>query len=736
MTADEHNPLESLIQELELYLGQTHALVTHERLPDEPDAAYISPINRDVHCTLPAGWQEYGPLIREINGLDLPEDRAVLHIPPWNTRPSVNVSGEQRLLSPTAASVAALLAMLPDRYLTVLLPGSFLSRRDPHDRSAALTRPARLVVALEKVGYLFGAHRSLSLALLHFAPKDAHPGITKFFTLPDEADPEGIRSDFAHLLRQGGGQTRFGFVRREILDPAQSLWPDRWSPHLEAQLADLENLGSTAPLQQLADVQLGVHRALHSDRLGSGILLLRGRDLSRDGRITYDEESDRIQATDDELLRAGDILIRAIQDLNRQDTLVVARVSEEDLPCAADHRLIVVRPRQDMDHTDEEFLLAFLRSPAAAARIRAQGRELHIHARDLAELAVPLPDEPVRTALEQLEESRSRLAQWVETADGAVTDLMKFTGARTAEARSQLFSAGDAIKRRVEAASLAMQPAWQIRNLYPHPIAYPYRTVEAGTSGLEGYRDILRCAEMAMCYLGLCAMSIVRALDDVELTTVAGITKTVEERGHYNLSFGDFIQTVREFSGANSRKFQKLERRIPLEEIRAAYDQEVDQAVASLKRRRDQHAHFREGRPTEEQYQAARSELDILLGSLAFLTAYTLVRVEDVHSDSLAGTAACTYRELHGDHPLVPIRHGTDFQTTLEAGSLYLLDRQDGLYLLRPYMLHDECPTCGRPSTFHLDRLTAEAPGYRSFEHDHSIEAVEQQPALRAVGLV
>jgi hypothetical protein len=96
------------------------------------------------------------------------------------------------------------------------------------------------------------------------------------------------------------------------------------------------------------------------------------------------------------------------------------------------------------------------------------------------------------------------------------------------------------------------------------------------------------------------------------------------------------------------------------------------------------------------------------------------------------------YRDLQGDHPLVPIQMGITNQSNIEAGSLYLLDRQGNLHLLRPYLTRQECPECGNWSIFCLDRYDkkANAVNLYSMEHGHVVVDKDLVEAFRFVGLI
>lgn len=96
------------------------------------------------------------------------------------------------------------------------------------------------------------------------------------------------------------------------------------------------------------------------------------------------------------------------------------------------------------------------------------------------------------------------------------------------------------------------------------------------------------------------------------------------------------------------------------------------------------------------------------------------------------------YRELAGDHPVVPTRTMTSPSNDLETGSPYLRDTDGALHLLRPFLIGRDCPTCRTWSTFHADRVPKGAVVFKSLEHGHTLEdtSPDTRRLLGQIGLV
>ncbi|MGB3201259.1 MAG: hypothetical protein WBA99_10170, partial [Nodosilinea sp.] len=97
-----------------------------------------------------------------------------------------------------------------------------------------------------------------------------------------------------------------------------------------------------------------------------------------------------------------------------------------------------------------------------------------------------------------------------------------------------------------------------------------------------------------------------------------------------------------------------------------------------------------------------------------------------------------SYRDLMGDHPLVPIKTAQTTEPELEAGSLYLVDRDGKLYLLRPLLSRRQCPECGTWATFYIDayKKNSDTVNLKSMEHGHIAPDPSVAPIFRDWGVL
>lgn len=169
-------------------------------------------------------------------------------------------------------------------------------------------------------------------------------------------------------------------------------------------------------------------------------------------------------------------------------------------------------------------------------------------------------------------------------------------------------------------------------------------------------------------------------------------------------------------------------------------DNEVNNALQRLKNNRDNQFHLKgaEGLDIQGKFRESVKALRTLLQSVEFLSEYSLRYTEETRRDTISGVTRYSYRELMGDHPIVPLKEGETEESEVEAGSLQLVDRNGKLHLLRPLLVRRECPQCGRWATFYLDSYDASQDVciLKAMEHTHTFEDQQIAYAFRHMGLL
>lgn len=564
------------------------------------------------------------------------------------------------------------------------------------------------------------------------------PQPLRMFRVSTNEDAEIVEEDFARLLKMAGGRRMYGYVIRDPLPPGESLAFDRHDPAVLKRRSALADLGRTAALGEIFDVQMpGVHMAhdnqlLHNDAGAGRIRVLTGRDVRRSGVVAPPDERTRwADVPKERRLRPGDLLVRSIDRGSDPDGLVVAEVQVEDLPAVSAHTVIVLRPNSSLRPHEIVLVKQYLRSPLAKTLV-TDGVGLHVRPSALRELPVPQPDETLSSALVDLNEAADRLNKWQTEAVSLVESALS---EEPRAARARLLRSGRLLRMRAEAAALLDDHGHAVRTRYPHPVAYRWRWVEAEMSGdpsFQAYDAVLEAAEVLLAYAAIVAMVMARYAG-IEIAAVRGIRDKFAG-GSAGPTFADWVAVLTEVAG---KKFQRLPDDQPLVEVRQILESsEMRDACARLAGYRNDRAHLRHG-DLAMQLQDAHSKLQTLLAGADILSDLRLVFLQDVRWDAFRKVATIRLQELMGDHSVVPSRLMEYPSNELEQGSLYIMDTDGGLHLLRPFFMGRNCPTCTQWSTFQPELTPRDgAVVLKSLEHGHTMKDETLREPLRQVGLL
>ena len=447
--------------------------------------------------------------------------------------------------------------------------------------------------------------------------------------------------------------------------------------------------------------------------------------------------SDRRVAQPDErhLLRAGDLCVASALGGPARDRLRVRLIEDQDLPLVAAHTVLVLCPSRELDEQTREFLVDYLRSPRAAALLQHEttGGPMLAPAQ-LAQLPVPLPDQTLRSALTDLRDARRHLRDWATDVERAIGRLFADEAAEAGVL--ELHSAGQLLRHRVAAARQLDELAYRIRTLFPFPVALPWRKAQAADHDLEGYQAILGCAESLAAYLAALGVLVAKELG-TDLGALQSLRTKIVLRG---ASMADWTAILQEVAGKNVAK--KATADTPLVELteflRAGGP--AEDALVALTGMRNDNAHNRG--PRGSQVAAACDEalhsLHELYSECEWLVDYPIRLVEDVHWDSYCASGYYRFRELMGDHYLVPQRSDATDTPALDRSRLYIRDRTGKLLLLSPLVLWHECDHCHLPSAFVLDAYDAKdrTCRLRATDHHHAIVRSDVVPPFTSLGLL
>jgi hypothetical protein len=666
----------------------------------------------------------------------------VLLLPPWDASPNRQPAVRLGRVLPPETVLLECRPPRPESVLAVMTPMGTLTSERARPVRESLARHWQPAVVLYATGNVRLFHRGFAVAVVVFRARQRESPVLRIFRVPDTPNPVAVEEDFRQLLAGQHERGRYGYLIRDPLPAGESLQFERHDPTVLGRRADLAVYGGVALLGELFELPSpGVHLSNDRDLLcdegdDGAVRVLGGRDIGRSGVIAPPDDRSRwARVPPGRQLRAGDLILRTIFHPTDRGVLFVGEVTAEELPAVADENVIVIRPRWELIGPQQHLLaVLFLRSPLARALALGVGGVHQLRRADLAELHLPLPDEALSAALHHVLEAGERLERWRREADGLLRSV--FLDDSAAIARARIVTAGRKLRLRTEAASLVDDFGYMVRTGFPYPIAFRWRRVQASAGGDDpghAYAEILDAAEVLLCYAAQLGLAISREAGITLGATAALRLRLVSGRGP---GFGDWVAILQEIG--NSRAIRRLPANHPLRDLGSlAADLGANSVGRRLNDRRNDEAHQRRVDPVDLPLavEKAVADLAMLLEEAQFLADWPLIYFEYARWDTLRGTATVSYRQLMGDHAIVPHQTTERRENDLEQGSLYIIDSESKWHLLRPFLIGRDCPVCKNWSTFHVDCEKGTLV-IKSLEHGHIADGSSVAEPLCNVGLL
>jgi hypothetical protein len=671
--------------------------------------------------------------------------KPLLVFPPWG-RMSDQRQGHREVSRRTVAADAVLAESRPagpGSVLGVVLTASALTSERERSTREAMARMWQPAVVLYEMNSFPGLNAGLHIAVILLVPRHRGQVSTLMFRVPREGNTLSIEKDFRTLLKNGTGRGKYGYVIGSPLPPGESLQFERHDPAVLARRADLAGYGGTASLDQVFEllpigVQWGSDPASFCNADDDGaVRVLTGRDIGRDGSILPPSDQSRwARLPADQQLIAGDMILPRILGPSSGGGLTVAEVMVADLPAAASHHVIGLRPRDELTAEQRLFVTLYLKSPLARALTYGSqlGGLIQLSRASLRELVLPLPDHALATALDHVLDARERLERWRDDADALLRSV--FLDEDSSAARTRVIGTGRKLRLRVEEASLVDDFGQFVRVRFPYPVALRWRRVQAAVASDDpshAYQEILDAAEILLCYQAQLALAFCRE-EGLSPGAINGIRERL--RAGRGPTLGDWTAILGEVG--ENKAFRRLPKTHPLQDLRRmATDTRIASAWSHLKSRRNHEAHQRRVDPVDMRgaVSAVLADYTTLVERAQFLADWPLAYVDSSRWDTFRYTATVSYRPMMGDHPIVPPRRTTHPDSTLETGSLYVIDSDNKWHLLRPYLIGRDCPVCKTWSTFHTD-MDDQKLVIKSLEHGHTDDGQWLAEALLHVNLL
>jgi hypothetical protein len=583
-------------------------------------------------------------------------------------------------------------------------------------------RPA-LVLTHDGLAGELGLHSNFRTATVA-ATAGEHDGVTRFFRVPKDCSEADVLAELKRLLAQKGGATQHGYVVRDPLPPGSSLSHDLRSPELTRAKLSLEHLGELRRLDEVFEIRSGLniaqekHRVVDVEAKDDLPLLIEGRSIRR-GSIAWDSARYRVQAGGRWLLHPGDVLVRAL--VSPTDERLTVAECPADAPCAcAASTVVVLRPQPEVTPEQIRVAVQYLTSRLAMRVVQAMSHgTLHI-SRPLRRVLLPVADEDLNLAIRELGEAAAQFRAWADQAEQARSDVFERVGPE--EWRGQVLRAGARVRERERAAQQVEDLGFRVRTLFPHPLAHSWRVVEASRPDYDGYKTVLETTETLLLYAAVLAFVSAQAIDE-PVPYVDVIGERLRDSPDRGVTMGDWYSILTQIRDSQAIRARAGE--IPFPEILSLWTTlNAQDAFSRLKSRRDDDGHVRRPEQAEQEaaYHEARSDLELLFAGADFFVEYPLRFVEATRWRSADDSTEYDYRDLRGDHDLVPLELGHVVSHRVEQGSLYVATRRQEIHRVTPVLVRAACPQCTTRHTFCFDRLErgSGAPVYRGLEHRHS----------------
>lgn len=640
--------------------------------------------------------------------------------------------------------IAMLLAAIPEGTPTTLVSTNALLSGGATGRlRETIQRDASLRFIIELGSHWPGVHSHIELAALAMETGKSDNSLVRLFKVPSGRfnDVEELGNDFQHLCRQQGGATQYGYVLRNGL-PASGNWlveahHPRWNQHLK----DLSEIGEVVSLSKLCRITITIVRP--GSELApepNGWPILHPRQVSADGSINFEDTEavrylNEAPPNEDLRLQPGDVVIRALQHNAGESPLRLAVVPEMNQGWYLGSNMLLLRFHDDVDSEIRKYVVAYLSSLEAAELLGAQTTGVQITPRLLENLAVPVPDERVLLAFSQLQQARDQFREWAKQLQDTENQLLRFTS--VGDARSELMEVSTRAQQRMKAAQATDTLSWRILNMYPHPLAFRWRTIEIQEPGLEKYLEVLRAAEICLAYTGVVGCVLSETLGpEYALKSVAEFAYRLKERPGTGITFGTWFSIIDELNG---RRFRDLDPMTPFSEVTRLFREntELQAVIESMMTRRNDMAHDRGPSEFElgKTLSAAEAELETLYESVDFLTRYPLRNISYARRAGRRQSGTYSCQDLVGDHP-VPANRNVEFVGETPAEGLNLVDPSGQTYYIEPWLVRRQCDKCKHEETYLLDRYMRKGEiFYKSLEYGHETDVSDLRDELTEIGI-
>ena len=518
-----------------------------------------------------------------------------------------------------------------------------------------------------------------------------------------------------------GIETNVGFysvVRKN--DPWTAAAHDPGSNRFREEISKYPSL----PLEEICDVFQGFRHSREEVLNKKGIPTLRGRDISR--KIDLKEELSqygyREPPPEHFKIRAGDVLL---QRIGASPSCMIATPGISD--AIASDTVFVIRPKQES--ANPSLIWQFLSSRIgqqllSSVAVGAYAPSLSVAA--LRKLPIPQVSFDLSRDLDELSEIEQALRAKADKLRSLRLDLFGI------ESKGETARRLREVRQTAKAISTSIQQAetldFQVRNFYPYPLAFSYRSLSGITTLSDLYREQLRLAENVLSFLASVSLAIILERDRTR------IGLELEKIWHGGISPGHW----HEIAQRSSKVLREYENNRLAQSMGALwYEKDKEEFrlnVEKLIHAKNDFKHDR-GPKTDEDIQKATIQIQTTLQDcmrdLGFLTEHSIMLIREI--SGVRGSRLVSINTLlcMGDHPGFTQRQLT-YPEALIKNDLYIEIEKDSWTALHPFIVPHNCPQCKNREFYFVDRWQGEGKPatLKSFEQGHTQSVDEVGMAL------
>lgn len=545
---------------------------------------------------------------------------------------------------------------------------------------------------------------------------------------------ESNRQKILKALRDRREQKRFSHVAslKEIEENGYSLIPAKYLPVFDMR----SFLGGDFTAQKLSAIADILPGSRFSERIKGDLPVIQGRNLTSANLKLDDLERISIaqQKGKSVSVQAGDVLIQRIG--NHPSAFLVP--AELDGVIATDTVHII---RLDGDHREYAlYLTQFLNSESGRIYLSTVLRGAVIPSLNLSQLRnleIPLPKQAVTSLLDSIHQVEQKLLERIRLAQDLRSQLFSLDDAEQANAHLQKLS----VEAKVLSESIIQTDDlnFRIRNFYPYPLAYPYRTLDALHNPNQLYPEQLRISENILAFLGSVGLILAKhfgklagtPLNELTIESLRGYWQGGISPGHWQTLARSCAKTLRsEQTHVLIKNYSGLWFRGS-----STKSSEFSKCIEDLVTMKNDFKHDR-GPKTDFEYRSAceliNTKLVAVLKELAFLIQHPIRLVQDIDSDWRTQKVTIKSLLYTGDHP--GLRQQTVvYPSVLPKQHLYVELTENEWLSLYPFISAQTCPQCKTTETYFIDFWE---PGrktlLKSFERGH---VHEKNDTANSVGM-